>query len=306
MHTVICTGHIVTPNQYGGGEDIHSWPMCRRHDLTTYFGQAEQQPHSQDSCLQEDRNTVLWDAAFDNSDIIRNAGGLFWVHFPKASTSFGRTLFTWACRSGPSAGKFTNVTTNKPPNNKGGGDCDGRLSALQAGLSGEWYHMSIPVVTQGPSRSVHWEYTHKSKKHTVSSTDAKVGAVALFRQPGERFLSGFNHMYRQRYAKNVVGAGDWGWTARIRRNAVWAATNATNCDTALLGTRCPTEKERYAVGLQEYASGLKREQAMYSCQTKMLMGKGCHEPTALSAAKAEEARRKVMTVMHFLGFRTII
>ena len=96
-----------------------------------------------------------------NDQLIADHGGIFWTHIPKTSTSFGRTIFSWACPD--YAARFAQVGTSHPPYLFS--TC-GRISNFTLALSSEkhygWFH--YPVFPNARSLAI----------------------VALFRSPEQR------------------------------------------------------------------------------------------------------------------------
>lgn len=247
---------------------------------------------------------------------------LFWAHVPKTSTTFGSTVFSYAC--GPDADDFAAVKTTRPPFLVGQGDCNGGASSLQMGLQREmqrqhprnwatWFHMPLPQVAvpgTGPSPDV--------------------GAVMLFRKPHDRLRAAMAHLASPReedrrccggieLQKLGFYGGDWGWSSKNRALA-WLAAHGVKltaqAERDLRGhllhwMEIPANAENYTVADPMLESNFTRQQrylqllasthSLLGCQTKYVLGYGCHESHALTPAEVSRAVSFVETPAAFIG-----
>ena len=223
---------------------------------------------------------------------------IFWPHIPKTSTTFARTIFSYAC--GEESDDFALYATNRPPSPKRG-MCTGRLAVAQDELLNRtsdslktWFHTPVPW-TKGkdPVPTVH--------------------AITLLRKPAERLHSEFAHMSStwvccgaddpQRISSGLQLSGQgWGWDARTRL----AAANAAHGQVELRRTgrwKHDPELTTSVARLRRYRDLLDASDSLYGCQTKMLIGRGCHESHKLTDKEVEMARQYVTSsiALPFVG-----
>ena len=80
----------------------------------------------------------------------QSLSNIFWTHIPKTSTTFSRTVFSYAC--GVTADDFAATSTHAPPRPSPGA-CSARLSAEQDGIvnasiatgNSTWFHLPVPL-----------------------------------------------------------------------------------------------------------------------------------------------------------------
>jgi len=210
---------------------------------------------------------------------------IFWSHIPKTSTTFARTVFSYAC--GVDSDDFSLDGTEQPPRPTEGA-CTGSLSVdhddlvnRTHGYNVTWYHMGVP-----------W-----TKGETAAP---RVNAVMLMRDPAARLHSEYHHLSTPEgylccgeiEAETLPGQG-WGWTKAVREKAVSIAHGKM-----IVGPRDwepdPTLSTS-AAKLQRYRETLIGANSLYGCQTKMLLGHACHESYALTAQDVERARQYVQS-----------
>lgn len=178
---------------------------------------------------------------------------IYWVHVPKTSSSFMRTVLSFAC--GPNAADFPNLDTLHIA--RISGSCNGARSSLQAGRDHSWMHMPIPLQL-------------RSHLPTV---------IMNFRAPLQRILSAAHYMQQQPGVGYCCGTGggiqphggSWGWTSTDRLQAY----NAT-----LLGGE---------VGVRAFLAVLHQVHALTGCATKMLLGIGCQQRYDLRTHEIRQA-----------------
>ena len=210
---------------------------------------------------------------------------IFWPHIPKTSTTFARTVFSYAC--GERSDHFELYATNRPPNLKRGA-CSGTLAEAQDALLNRtsesrvtWFHMPVP-----------W-----SRGHNPIPT---VHAITLLREPAARLHSEFMHM-----SSNWVCCGakeeetlpgqSWGWDFETRLAAVTAAHGQVAEKDPLIHLRrtgemtLDPELKTGAARLRKYRDALVTSNSLYGCMTKMLIGRGCHESHSLTRKEVERA-----------------
>jgi hypothetical protein len=208
---------------------------------------------------------------------------IFWSHIPKTSTTFARTIFAYAC--GVDSDDFSLDGTEQPPRPTEGA-CTGSLSTVHDdlvnrthGYNVTWYHMGVP-----------W---------TLGATPRpSVNAVLLMREPTARLHSEYHHLSTPEgylccgeiEAETLPGQG-WGWTRAVREKAVSIAHGKM-----IVGPRDwepDPSLTTSAAKLQRYQDTLVAANSLYGCQTKMLIGRGCHESYALTSQDVERARQYV-------------
>jgi len=255
---------------------------------------------------QRSPSSVVWTPS---TGAERKTHGLFWSHIPKTSTTFGRTIFAYACQP---AEQFANVSTHIPPQPETG-SCD-RLSAQQNRLVDQfalyrhmdedkrsyvpsrrgpvvrtWYHLGAPTAADDEGRS---------------EVAPGVAVVTLLRKPSMRIRSEFRMMMtcaphdvdtcHAGPAVNPTPGTDWGWEWAVRSRALRALFDAYQSD--------PNVSE--TVSAQRYADALSSDNALWGCQTRMLLGYGCHEshePTADERAYAMKLMRGSEPGVGFVG-----
>eukprot|EP00041_Stephanoeca_diplocostata_P006198 m.78189 g.78189 ORF g.78189 m.78189 type:complete len:507 (+) comp16222_c0_seq3:242-1762(+) len=194
-------------------------------------------------------------------------GRLFWLHFPKCGTSFGSTLHGFMCQEEPS-----NSTDPLPPH----GPC------LRCGPDAQhWRGYDHTISNRIPFEQrpyCDWStpFYGAFKNHYALPPDndfsspSHVNAVALFRDPRRRLLSGWNdnkHAYAIGSYWNPRGPDD-------EKRVMWNSTQT----------------------IEEYAAW----PGIQSCQTKMLVGEDCAVPLNVTQGIYEEAVRRLHN-MAFVG-----
>ena len=232
---------------------------------------------------------------------------IFWSHIPKTSTTFARTVFSYAC--GPQSDDFVHTRSDSIPRPYPG-SCSGRLSAEQdkitrSGRSISWYHMPVP-----------WERT--SDTSVIPSTTKQV--VTLLRNPSARMRSEFLLQAGPDgficcapiNIEDYLPGTSWGWDRLHRTPAILAAqgrqihwANVVDASWHLQDAPANATLSTPRKRAQAYRQLLHNEDALYGCQTKMLLGYGCHEARILTPLDRELARRLVLSVtpgLAFVGF----
>ena len=227
----------------------------------------------------------LWRRNMSALPPLQHLRRIFWSHFPKCGTNFGRTVFTYACTSAVGDPHLITTRTGIP---RFGGDCSGSRSLLQSGCwqtrlshrerwgietdMGTWLHQ--PVV---------WEHTGK-----VPWVHPAVGnVVVVFRQPQARLLSSLVHLAR--HSGHCCGEG-WGFGQRGRKHLIDISGSGLLRRLLLhMANSSVPHKERWTVAM------------LRSCQTKMLLGFGCFSPHKVTHLETVRAVRLVQTELAFVG-----
>eukprot|EP00040_Diaphanoeca_grandis_P008215 m.44371 g.44371 ORF g.44371 m.44371 type:complete len:476 (+) comp19664_c0_seq3:2115-3542(+) len=194
-------------------------------------------------------------------------GKLYWLHFPKCGTSFGVTLHGYTCQSDPSP----KVNPSKP-----GEECN--RCGLEAQNWRGFDHTIKPSIQWETRPYCDWNITFEGafKNHIVLpstndySSPSHSQAVALFRDPRRRLLSGWNDN------KHSYALGSF----QVPRNPI--------DEVAVMRNSTKT--------IEEYAAW----PGIGGCQTKMLLGEDCAAPINITMAMFEEAQRRVLN-MPFVG-----
>lgn len=224
---------------------------------------------------------------------------IFWTHIPKTSTTFARTIFAYAC--GEQSDDFMHTRTNAPPRPQHG-SCTGTLAQEQDDIANaveggnvSWYHMPVP-----------W-----TQPDTSIIPTSHVRVITLLRDPAVRMRSEFLHMSGPNAficcgPVNLPGylpGTSWGWDRLHRLPAILKAqgriVNLTNVmneqwDDHQAALHDPTLNTTSARA-RAYREFLNSENALFGCQTKMLLGYGCHEAYQLTPLDRELARRYVVS-----------
>lgn len=194
-------------------------------------------------------------------------GTLFWLHIPKCGTSFGSTLHGYTCQASPSA--------SHDPGNPA-------EACMRCGTDARnWRGYDHTITSSIPYEQrpyCDWNISFQGafKNHLVlplrndySSPD-HTQAVALFRDPRRRLVSGWNdnkHSYSMGTYNSPRGP--------IDEVAVMRNTTQT---------------------VEEYAAW----PGIGGCQTKMLLGDDCSVPLNITEALFDEAHRRLLN-MPFVG-----
>jgi len=249
--------------------------------------------------------TVVWTSS---NGAERKTHGLFWSHIPKTSTTFGRTVFAYACHPPET---FANVSTHYPPQPEAG-TCD-RLSRQQNELVDEVArarHLDqaahpTPVPTRNRVTTRTWYHLGvPTESEPIIRVAPGVSIVTLLRKPAMRIRSEFRMMMtcapydldrcRAGPGTNNATGTSWGWERSVRARALLAINETAR--------RNPNASEYESA--QSYASALAPENGLWGCQTKMLLGYGCHEAHEPTLAEREHAMRLVRGIepgMAFVG-----
>ena len=231
---------------------------------------------------------VLWTARAP-----QGLSNIFWTHIPKTSTTWARTLFAYAC--GANADRFHDIGTTQTVSPLHGA-CTPRLSRQQDELINNtdgrsnvtWFHMSVP-----------WS--------TGASAMPLVRAVTLLRSPPTRLHSeyrmlasaeGFiccSHTDQVASILNLIPGQNWGWDRRTRGAAVAVAHGRHALldreDFVDVRIRGPDPNlHTNASRVRAFREVLIEQNALYGCQTKMLLGYGCHESHELTSHEIQRAR----------------
>ena len=185
-------------------------------------------------------------------------------------------MFSYAC--GVTADDFAATSTHAPPRPSPGA-CSARLSAEQDGIvnasiatgNSTWFHLPVPWAGEQPA----------------------VRAVTLLREPAVRLRSEFMHMTGPDGficcgpvdRSGVLPGTSWGWAYAQRRLAVLAAQGRQTNSTASAPRRAkvdPALAHNARARGRKYRQVLGEVHSLYGCQTKMLLGLGCHESHALT------------------------
>jgi len=194
-------------------------------------------------------------------------GPLYWLHIPKCGTSFGATLHGYTCTATP--------TPQANP-------ADPSETCVRCGPDGaRWRGFDHTILSSIPfDRRPYcdWNVSFKGafKNHIVLAATndfTRAGeprAVALFRDPRRRLVSGWNDN------KHSYAMGSW-WDPRGPDEEVKLMRNSTST-------------------LESYA----RWPGIAGCQVKMLVGEDCSVPLNITRAIYEEAERRLHN-MAFVG-----
>jgi len=254
---------------------------------------------------------------------------MWWAHVPKTSTTFSRTVFSYAC--GPNADDFASIQTYRPPfvNN---GTCGGALLDKQQGPvemmrkvhpehDATWYHMPLPQVAD-----------------PGTGPDPEVSAIMLFRKPAERLRSGMSMIDGCYHPCTCCAASggknafdyagdqwyigdDWGWNKEMKRSvwmtargfaeagphdkpyefkppedpelAEWTGETGPYTLDPALNTTFTRQKA--------YLMKMKKSHSLYGCQTKYVLGFGCHEKHGLSDEQVNRALDYVSKMAAYVG-----
>jgi len=249
---------------------------------------------------------------------------VFWSHIPKTSTTFARTFFSYTC--GPAAVNFAEVDTTQAPLVHPGA-CTHSIAKQQDELINEtamaqaigeatnstwyptWFHSPVP-----------W-----SSGRVGMTPRPLANVITLVREPADRMLSEYRHIASMEgYTccgnrdMETISGQSWGWRQLTRGAAVssahgkylqfvdtethepkdfntapytritehWVRDDSLNTSTA--------RTERYIAKLANFS-------ALYGCQTKMLVGRGCHEEYVLTARDILRARTYIASDSVFVG-----
>ena len=249
---------------------------------------------------------------------------LFWAHIPKTSTSFGRTFFSYAC--GHDADDFASVLTTRPAAPQQSGACTGSIAEEQDAIVNatidraanaeahnssyylSWYHMGLPWAASEPNVGA---------EATQASPMPPVAGVTMFRRPSERLLSEYRQLTwagHECCSDNTDPLGvvnTWAWDQKTSYAAINAAQGKIfppdmsgpppHCyELNLTGLACRSELAPFdptlnttAARVRRFTEVVDRADSLFGCQTKMLLGYGCHEAHALTAYEVARARAYV-------------
>ena len=195
---------------------------------------------------------TLW-----NKNVSKKVDNVFWVHIPKTSTTFGRTVFSYACDP---PDQFAHVATNDPPD-PDPDTCDHlSIQQKQVALIGTkanhqtWFHSSAPLNVS----LFEWGQVYADG----------VSVVTLMRRPAERTRSAFQQIRGSSDGHTGCCAAadaqptfsnDWGWSSATRRKAFDNVHNKSDTKAAL-----------------GFKLALEPVDSLWGCQTKMILGIGCN------------------------------
>ena len=230
-------------------------------------------------------------ALFTPTHEIQLSTNIFWPHIPKTSTTFGRTFFSYACQHPED---FSDVKTTHPPKPRDGA-CDATLAEDQRNLVNR-----AAKITQGPDKWGSWYHVH---------APPNVRIFTLLREPDERLRSASHQILTfgnnrtccaqiHDQEDNVRLPGmSWGWSADTRNAALAAYGNWGHPENVVgLGSN-NTDPQ----GLVRFKNALEHRNALWGCQTKMLVGHGCFESHKLTDAEIAHAHQIVSSGEHFVG-----
>eukprot|EP00908_Phaeocystis_cordata_P000782 Transcript_10862.p1 GENE.Transcript_10862~~Transcript_10862.p1 ORF type:complete len:1015 (+),score=254.16 Transcript_10862:259-3045(+) len=217
--------------------------------------------------------------------------GIFWTHFPKTSTEFGRTLLSYAC--GPTAfDAELDVSTvggimqpaNCPrlseeqqslPHSPAGGPGAGD-TAFGKATGPVWFHEWVP-----------WENSATSDILGGVQPIPK-SVVSIFRDPAQRAISSFHYFYNKSKSNETCCGGGWGWEKSTRRKLKKKMSQAEPFD-----------------ALQMFMKNAPPE----NCMTNMLLGQGCLDSSAEAhkvVASPEGRKRAINFVSKHMAFVGIL
>jgi hypothetical protein len=215
--------------------------------------------------------------------------GIFWTHFPKTSTEFGRTLLSYACgpttfdaeldvstvggikqpANCPRLSEEQQSLPHSPAGGPGAGD-----TAFGKANGPVWFHEWVP-----------WE--NSATPEILGGVQPKPkSVVSIFRDPAQRAISSFHYFYNKSKSNETCCGGGWGWEPKDRRKLKYRMAQAD-----------PYE------ALQIFMKAAPPE----NCMSNMLLGQGClNRSDAARALVADEDTRQrltdfVATGMAFVG-----
>jgi len=232
---------------------------------------------------------------------------MFWPHVPKTSTTFARTIFSYAC--GPDADDIAAIDTIRPPFIQNG-TCSDALSQQQMQVAQQmmsdhhaatWYHMPLPQAA-GPA----------------SGPSSRVSAIMLLRKPGQRLRSAMAQMETCPHpctccsdsgseSDGIYGVS-WGWnhltytqtwqTAHGLRHAFAGESFAFDGD-----PRYTNDTTLYTTFARQrkYLMQLRNNHSLHGCQTKFVLGYGCHESHDLTQDEIDRAVNYVRDSAAYVG-----
>lgn len=219
------------------------------------------------------------------------ASNIFWPHIPKTSTTFGRTFFSYACEHPED---FRDIKTTHPPKPRDGA-CDATLAEGQRNLVNR-----AAKITQGPDKWGSWYHVHAPPNVTI---------FTLLREPDERLRSASHQVLTfgnnrtccaQIHEKDDgvrLPGMSWGWDMDTRNAALLAYANWGHPENVVgLGSNNTDPR-----GLERFKHALESRDALWGCQTKMLVGHGCFEKHKLTDAEIDKAHEIVSSGAHFVG-----
>jgi len=143
-----------------------------------------------------------------------------------------------------------------------------------------WYHMEAPTV---------------DRDHATAQVAGDAKVITLMRSPADRLLSAFTQLqthlsccaavYHEGQKWTPKGQS-WGWEFHVRRDAQIAAAGEMQLDPNATDVSHPARISAFLEVLTMYNS-------LWGCQTKMLLGYGCHESHHITRAQRERALRLV-------------
>ncbi len=184
---------------------------------------------------------------------------IWWLHVPKAGTSFSQTVFHWACDHGKYKGTIGwNIAkgTHHPPR----AACGSNISTEQRLDKSAQQQRQVKNSSRTPmvnDINYHQPLSEAARRQPNS-------VVALFRRPAQRLLSAFYWMKQKPWCCSL----DWGFTPKHRAEVNDMATAAE-------------------MARQPWALG---------CQTKLLLGERCFSPG--SAAKRPSALARALSFIN--------
>ena len=231
----------------------------------------------------EELYTVLWTPPHNPKRLTN----LFWSHVPKTSTTFSRTFFSYACGANrtitPRFRRRSRRCLRKARAQPRSPRSRTTSSTARRAMPGHtWYHQEVP-----------W-----TKGNTPQTS---VRAVTLLREPAARMHSEYRHLASPEgyiccgsREKSTMPGQHWGWDDEARRIAIATAHGKTIEGEWWLPVDGMHDWMKPSnVRLSKYRDVLQTRASLYGCQTKMLIGVGCHESHNLTATDVERARKYV-------------
>lgn len=232
---------------------------------------------------------------------------MFWAHVPKTSTTFARSIFSYAC--GPDVDDIAEIDTVRPPFIKNG-TCNEGLSAKQVDVAvnmmsehhaATWYHMPLPQAAGN-----------------ASGPSAAVSAIMLLRKPQQRLRSAMAQMEECEHpctccsdsaaeADGIYGVS-WGWdTPTYRRTWMaghglkWARDNDSLAFAGDPRYTNDTNLQWTFDRQRRYLVDLSKSNSLHGCQTKYVLGIGCHTSHELTDEEIDRAVSYVRDTASYVG-----
>ena len=201
-----------------------------------------------------------------------------WLHIPKAGTSFGLAVYRYACSIPPTAHIPSPLECSTLPDShpwRRSNVCKEHIFKLENALTESFpphqhcAHLTMPFNGHGPA----------------APSDAG-SLAAMFRSPLRRAMSTLE-MMREHSRR---GAPAWNF---------FKATGGSSCGSGRKGLCCPglIESSPENTSLRDFyrLGGV----CVAGCQTKMVLGHGCHAPVRLGGDDIKMACGMVLSNVHF-------